>query len=71
MGRITICRSIPDCCVQNFVIPNHIGLLASNIPSVLPTYHPNSKEEEDDPGYNKKVSVAAAANINVETSITN
>jgi hypothetical protein len=65
-----ICRSIPDCCVPNFVIPNHIGLLAPNIPCVLLTYHPKSKEEED-PGYSRKVSVAAAANINVEAAITN
>jgi hypothetical protein len=55
----------------NFVIPNHIGLLAPNFPSVLPTYHPNSKEEEKDPGYNRKVSVAAAPNINEEATITN
>jgi hypothetical protein len=46
-------------------------LLAPNIPSVLPAYHPNSKEEEEDPGYNRKVSVAAAANINVEAAVTN
>jgi hypothetical protein len=41
-----------------------IGLLTLNIPSVLPTYHPDIKEAEEDPGYKSKVSAAPASNIN-------
>jgi hypothetical protein len=44
--------------------PYPIGLLAPNIPSVLPTYHPDIKEAEEDLGYNSKVSAATASNIN-------
>jgi hypothetical protein len=51
--------------------PYSIGLLASNIPSILPTYHPNIKEEEEDPGYNSKVSAAAATNIHGKAANTN